>query len=54
MMVMNKMHEPALRAIAQHFGGGGSAVKKAYIVELVSPRSLRLRSAARSSGSVSG
>ena len=34
MMVMNRMHEPALRAIAGHYGGGGVGVATAQVLDM--------------------
>ena len=34
MMVMNRMHEPALRAIAGHYGGGGAELQSAKILDM--------------------
>jgi hypothetical protein len=34
MMVMNRMHEPALRAIAGHYGGGGAELQSAKILDI--------------------
>ena len=34
MMVMNRMHEPALRAIVSYYGGGGAGVHKAKILDM--------------------
>jgi len=34
MMVMNRMHKPALRAIAGHYGGGGAGLQSAKILDI--------------------